>query len=531
MWHFRGVRWWGVIFLLIAMTGCDSQSKGGEEQTSRERTSENQGEDEATPPREIEWRSGPALPDQMEPASRPRVVLLHAEWCQWCNVLAHEVLPAKPVVEVLSRRFEVAEVDVDTYQRWMDLPGVDGLPSLVFFDRQGRHVLTRSGFRPVGQMTTLLRAVADKIESGALEPYERIARQKLVADAMKPSEAAAELDRFESRIFLAVNSNDGGFHSPSRRPYPALLFELARWRELGGPTRIDAWLSMTIESALRGTSPRLRGEPRAGMDFSAEELRAASVRGPDAGDIWRRGIESLPNLDPYLGIQDQIDHGVFRYAAGPGWYHPHFERMASENLAWVMLLDQRERDEAARQIREFVESTFVDGRAVRTSQVSDPFFYRLRRDERDGMTPPEVPRHYALKVQARAARVNPEHCQRLLEVDAQRWPRQRWGSEDPGPQQAEATPDAVGELLIALAECDGPAYERHLSTLVETVLARWGGQGLEDTPRLHRLAAGVCAAAPSRCPEALKSVEGLPLDLAHAPPLVALSRLANSSPE
>jgi len=454
-----------------------------------------------------------------------------AKWCQWCRALEHEVLPDPKVKRLLAERYQLLEVDVDEHPAWLDLPGVEGLPTLVFFDSKGGHVLTRSGYRKVPDMTSLLEVVADRIERGELSPYPaRPAGPKLASGGIDRERAAAALGRFESKIFIKVNSNDGGFRSPARHPCPDLLRELQAWLDFGGaPERVGGWVKLTLDGALRGSSPRQRGQPLDDMSFDARELVELARRGPDAGPRWRAGLDLLVDQDPWLGIRDPVDHGVFRYAAGPGWYNPHFERRAADNLSWAIVLRARHRSAEAAAILRFVESTFDDHGLLDAVQRADPYYYRLTRAERSRVPPPPVEKLWSLLIQARGARANPKRCELLLRVRGDRWPRELWTEHGEDEASADATPDAVGELLLALAGCPGARYRERARELGDHIASAW-----EKAPpsrstkpeRLERLAAGLCAVEHESCARALASVADLSLDLDFAPPLLALAQRA-----
>lgn len=482
----------------------------------------------ANPAPPIPWAEAPSDPETVPPGPRPRLVLLTAPWCQWCRVLEHEVLPTEPVRRVVAERYVPLVANVDAAPLWMDLPGIEGLPTFAFFDSGGRHVLTRSGFREAADLAFHLEAIGRRIAAGEVPPYPPPqGGPTLPARGLSADEAARELRRIEREIFWKINSNDGGFGGSARHPYPEVLVELERWRALGAPERVGRWVDRTVASALRGRSPRLDGDPLPDLDFSGAELADLARRGPDAGLRWREGVERLATADPFEGIQDPIDFGVFRYAAGPGWYHPHFERAAADNLAWAVLLRARGDGEGAERIARFVDSTFADAGLLAANQRSDPFYYRLRAEERRGVPPPSVSGPALLKVQARAARVRPARCDRLLALPADRWPRAWWTEAGEDPAAPAATADAVGELLLALSSCagGGPAAGR----LASIVAGEWSRRAPGRGARLHRLAAGVCAANPGQCARALAAVAGLAFDPEFAPPLEALARAAGAS--
>lgn len=468
------------------------------------------------------WRDGPTTPEGISPGARPRVVLISAAWCQWCRVLEHEVLPDQRVITEIERGFESLHVDLDAAPLWADIPGFKGLPTLAFFDAGGRHVLTRSGFRSAPELVDLFRALSSRLERDELEPYEPPRRVRLPSAGISAEDAKRLLDRLELAVFLKVNSNDGGFNSPARHPYPALLVELERWRQHGAPARVDGWIQKTLDGARRGGSPRLKGTPLADMDFSADELVGLSRAGADAAR-WREGIERLPDADPYLGLQDSVDRGFFRYCAGPGWYHPHFERRAIENLAWSELLRLRGEPDEARAVLNFVETTFEQGAALATSQRSDPFYYRLSAEERKALPGPVVDPLWRLDVQSMAALVDGSRCRALAPVPTDKWPRALWdraGAELSS--AAEAPVDAVGLLLSALASCSELSERgRELS---ELVVERWSGEGFVESPRLFLLSRGICENSRQHCARALAALTDIPIDLDYPPPFALLSR-------
>jgi len=446
-------------------------------------------------------------------------------------VLEHEVLPDPKVKRILAERYQLLEADVDELPAWLDLPGIEGLPTLAFFDRDGRHVLSRSGYRAVPDLTSLIEVVADRIDRGEISPYpEQPAGPKLPKSGINRERARAALKRFESKIFMQVNSNDGGFRSPARHPYPELLLELQAWVDFGGaPPRVEQWVKLTLAGALRGGSPRQRGKALGDMSFDAAELMDLSRRGPDGGKRWRAGLDLLPEQDPWLGIQDPVDHGVFRYAAGAGWYNPHFERRAADNLSFALLLAARRRGAQSAAIARFVEKTFGDHGLLSAVQRADPYYYRLTANERSRVAPPPVERTWPLAIQARGARLDPKRCKALLRVASERWPRELWTETGEDAASADATPDAVGELLLGLAACPGAQYAERAQALGDTLTKTWE-RGPPSTStkaeRLQRLAAGLCAVGHESCGRALEAVAGLPLDLDFAPPLVALAKHA-----
>jgi hypothetical protein len=462
-------------------------------------------------------------------SEKPALVLVTAPWCLWCKVLEHEVLPAPEVRALLDDRYRFFVVDLDAAPAWEDIDDFLGLPSLVFFDEAGQHVLTKSGYRPKVDVADILLVVADEIARDRMEPYPSVAVSKLPTEPVSQAEATQLLTEWEQTTFIRINSNDGGFRSPARHPAPWLLWELQGWIDAPGstaPPRVGAWIEKTLKSALRGTSPRLSGEPLPGFPFDDAELLRLAKEGPNAGKSWRKGVEALPEYDPFRGIQDPLDGGVFRYAAGTGWIHPHFERRAAENLAWALLLEARG-DARAEAIRGFVARTFhrEDG-MVRTAQHSNPFYYRLRADERAQIDPPAVTDRVTLDGLAFSVLVDPSRCGLLDPWIAPRWPS--WETparNDDGGFDAPAPPDAAGLLLRALARCPGGAAKA--KPVRDAIVDRWTREGLPTSSRLLPLAGGLCASGDRRlCGRAIAAIATVAWDIESPPPFGEVQRYA-----
>jgi hypothetical protein len=467
----------------------------------------------------------PFHPDALGTSTRPRIVVLSASWCQWCKVLEAVTLPAPEVQAAIARSFEALHVDVDAAPLWMDLPDVVGLPALTFFDPNGRHVLTKSGYRDPDELVAMLDEIARRIATGELMPY-RAQREvvTLARDEITPPRAATLLARLESAIFIAVNSNEGGFRSPARHPEPELLVELEAWRAHGAPLRVGTWVDVTMQSALRGGSPRLARTPQPDLGFSSSELRSLAGARPPYPARYVEGVRTLAVTDPWRGLQDPVDGGVFRYAATTGFYDPHFERIARDNIAWVMLLRMRGHASAAARIERYVRATFFDDDGVRASQASNPFYFRLRGDERRGVAAPEVSEVRPLDAAARAADMDPARCAALARLRDDDWPSHQVVTMSPDAADL-ATDDAVGVLLSAMSRCGGDVATRG-AWIASVVVETWAREGRAKSPRLHTLARGVCDALPSSCARALASVEDVPFEPAYPPALVHLARIA-----
>lgn len=466
----------------------------------------------------VEWPPAPDTPAAMQPADRARLVLLTAEWCHWCSVFEAEVLRSQAVRAALHDSARPLLADVDRQPAWLDLPGVEGLPSLALFDSHGHLIGLRSGALSTGAVLAMLQ-VASSARAGDAGGD----RGRLVPwPAWSPTteQARRRLKVLEEAFFIRVNDNDGGFASPARHPHPAALWTLVRWHAVDGPDRALRWVDLTLDSALRGESPRLAGRAPRLPALTASALTAGSTDLASGGRAWPERAHALPGLDPFRGLRDPVERGLYRYAEGPGWYHPHFERLAADNLAWIAVARASGRAADAIGIERFVRETFgrPDG-SVAAHQRADPFYARLTAAERRGVPPPTVTTLGTTADQARAARIWPHACPSLVDGFDGGWPGTAWRDASGPP----APPDAVGELLLALAGCPdgGPAAR----ALADIVAARWQAGALPGpwaAARLSPLLDGLCAASAEHCGPALAALEFVPFDLRYPPPLAAL---------
>ncbi len=467
--------------------------------------------------------------------SKATFVLLTASWCQWCRIFESEVLKEPRVQKALQSDYNTRYVDVDLHPQWQDIPDFAGLPTIAIFDKEGQLLLVRSGYRETEELLLLLSAMRIRIAESSMEPYAQPSINFLLDNAITVQEAAAQIEKIEYQYFIQINSNDGGFLSPTRNPFPQSLLLLQQWDHIAKASpRSKKWVTKTIESALHGSSPRLQGQTLREFDLSNNELVRLYKQGPAAGESWRKFVQNLPALDPYYGIQDPIDHGVFRYASGPGWYHPHFERLALDNMAWILLLEARGDTAAAAKIKDYVTATFKQNGLFVNSQRSEAIYYRLNAQERMQVNPPATDHTTTLKVQARAARIWKEHCKIIEGIPTDQWPNHTIETSSKKQKKAVgATADAVGELLIALAECSTQKASVTAAALIDLVANYWQRKGLPDNARLGPLAEGIClnvGPTAAVCKKALKSVANQPLDPKFPPPMLGLVAQVQSIP-
>jgi len=89
------------------------------------------------------------------------VVDFYTDWCAWCRVLDHEVYPDPAVRRQLDRavflRLDAEREGADAARRYR----VDGFPTIVFIDPEGREIGRIRGFYPAPQFAERARLILD----------------------------------------------------------------------------------------------------------------------------------------------------------------------------------------------------------------------------------------------------------------------------------------------------------------------------------------------------------------------------------
>lgn len=99
-------------------------------------------------PPAIAWQQYEAGMAAARQQSKPVFMEFSAAGCPWCAKLEQEVLNNPRVIE-LSQRFSCIRVDGDRRRDLDAVYGVDGFPTTVFLDSQGREMLRVVGYEPL----------------------------------------------------------------------------------------------------------------------------------------------------------------------------------------------------------------------------------------------------------------------------------------------------------------------------------------------------------------------------------------------
>ncbi|ABB31690.1 peptidylprolyl isomerase FKBP-type [Geobacter metallireducens RCH3] len=89
---------------------------------------------------------------------KPAVLVLYADWCQWCKKLFGETAE-DPRIKAVSDRFVWIRVNSDKEKAYKEQYGQDGYPLIVLLDRQGKVAKKLDGFRDAAGLREELNAL------------------------------------------------------------------------------------------------------------------------------------------------------------------------------------------------------------------------------------------------------------------------------------------------------------------------------------------------------------------------------------
>lgn len=259
-----------------------------------------------------------------EARSSGKLVLLDLEavWCHWCHVMDEQTYRNPKVAALIARHFLPVKVDSDARpdlaERYRDY----GWPATVILDADGRDLIKRAGYIEPPAMLRLLQAVIDDPRP---EAAPEAAPQTYAESALLAAATRAALER---RFLDTHDDRNGG------------LLQEQKFIDRD-----------TTEYALL----RARQGDKAAQRMARRDL--------DAG---------LKLLDPVWG-------GVYQYSTHGDWMHPHYEKLAAIQTAYLRLYALAYRIlgkpgylRATNEIRRYVQGflTSPDG-AIYTSQDAD----------------------------------------------------------------------------------------------------------------------------------------------------------------
>ena len=127
------------------------------------------------------------------------MLLMHQDGCPYCNILVERNLSQKNIVDLMRSKFEVIELNIWGDREVITVDGetftekefaaalrVQFTPTLLFFNEQGKPILTLNGYLPPNEFLTALRFVAENHES-------RMSYREFVRSQPVSNEGANEL--------------------------------------------------------------------------------------------------------------------------------------------------------------------------------------------------------------------------------------------------------------------------------------------------------------------------------------------------
>ena len=195
---------------------------------------------------------------------------LEAVWCHWCHVMDDTTYRDPKVIQLMGDKYIAVKVDQDSRpdisNRYEDF----GWPATVVFGDDGKEIVIRQGYIPVGTMRSLLQAIIDDPTPG---PSVRAVAQ---VHAAGPSLAADVRKELVHRTDFTYDDKFG------------------------------AW----------GTVQKF-------MDWDGVEYSMnLAALGDKRGEQMAKGT-----LAGQLHLIDPVWGGVYQYSTDGDWDHPHFEKI------------------------------------------------------------------------------------------------------------------------------------------------------------------------------------------------------------
>ena len=252
-----------------------------------------------------------------------KLILLDVEavWCHWCHVMDLTTYQDADVAKVIAENYIAVKVDHDARpdlaERYRDY----GWPATIILDASGRDIVKRAGYIPPADMLKLL---------------QKIAKNPV------PEADTATMTQFSSSADL----------SSATRRMLVRRFWNTHDNQLGGLKSAQKYLD---------------------RDTEEYALLLASQ-----GQAKARTMAQL-NLDAGLKLLDPVWGGVYQYSTHGDWQHPHFEKLAYAQAAYLRLyalaartLNKPEYLQAAQAIRAYMRQflTAADG-SIYSSQDAD----------------------------------------------------------------------------------------------------------------------------------------------------------------
>ena len=107
---------------------------------------------------------------------KPILVDFHASWCHWCRKMDETTFSAAPIKEIFASDWITIKVNTEdrvrkgtfqdktfTYQELSGAFGIQGLPSLLFINKDGEPVTIIPGFMSEGKLRVILEYMKNEL--------------------------------------------------------------------------------------------------------------------------------------------------------------------------------------------------------------------------------------------------------------------------------------------------------------------------------------------------------------------------------
>ncbi len=123
---------------------------------------------------------------------KPAVIDFYADWCVWCKVMDKETFANPAVEKKLSRDYIVIRINTEknetiqfdgktfTAQEFAAYCGVEGLPTLVFMDKDGKLVTRIPGYIKADVFLSLLDYMKDECYKKKVSFHEYMQQKNCV---------------------------------------------------------------------------------------------------------------------------------------------------------------------------------------------------------------------------------------------------------------------------------------------------------------------------------------------------------------
>lgn len=286
---------------------------------------------------------------------RPVLLNLTAYWCAWCQRLDETTYSDPEVIELVNEAFVPVRVDGDKYPHVAERYIAGGWPTNAFLTPTGE-VLWAGRYVEPEEFAAVARGVLTawrerrdelQVEIDRRRRALEAARGRLVTVGLVRREAA---DDVVSAMFDAFDPRNGGFGSAPKFPLP------------------DTIELLFVHTARLG-------------DEQSRYMAEQTLDGMLAGELF-----------------DEVEGGFHRYALGPDWTVPRWEKPLEVNAGLLRayalgahLLERADWRGIAERVVEWVEGRLrLDDGLWGGSQAADEEYYLLDAADRAARTPPAV---------------------------------------------------------------------------------------------------------------------------------------------